>query len=192
VLVESAFVFPVLVLLVFGILEYGLAFLNASSVTSASRTGVRSMAAASKQPGYQTLVIEAVRTDLATLRSSTPLEIWIYKAIPAGTTGAGRPLNGDGTWNPSGCPAASCERYTFSTATGTWTKVSGNFPSSAQNACFVGAGPGTPAQYPDTVGVFVRARYDFATRLFGQSLTLEDYTAMRLEPVPTASGCAAS
>ena len=177
-LVEAAFVFPLLVTLVFGMLEFGLVFKNASTVAGATRSGVRTGSAAPRVSGYD-LAIEAAVTTALSSSSATPVELWIYKADS--TTGL--PLGGDFA-SASGCPAFTCGRWTWTA--GAWTLASSTmWQPTSQSACLAPAS-GT---YPDSLGVYVKVRHNFATKLFGTTKTLTDSAVMRLEPIPAAAGC---
>ena len=177
-LVEAAFVFPVLVTLVFGMLEFGLVFKNASTIAGATRSGVRTGSAAPRVPGYQSAIQTAVNTAL-TASSATPVELWIYKADS--TTGL--PAGGDFS-SPAGCPASTCGRWTWTN--GVWTLASSTmWQPTAQNACLAPAS-GT---YPDSLGVYLKVQHNYATKLFGSTKTITDHAVMRLEPIPASAGC---
>lgn len=177
-LVEAAFVFPLLVTLVFGMLEFGLVFKNASTIAGATRSGVRTGSAAPRVAGYDTAIQAAVTTALSS-SSATPVELWIYKADS--TTGL--PLGGSFA-SSSGCPAFTCGRWTWSA--GAWTLASATmWQPTLQSACLAPAS----STYPDSLGVYVKVRHNFVTKLFGATKTLTDSAVMRLEPIPAAAGC---
>jgi hypothetical protein len=186
--VEAAFVFPLMFLLMFGIIEYGIAMGNASTVKQASRSAVRMVATSPKQTAYA-LAADVAKIDLSAGANVGPQELWIYKAIVNDVNPAlnGFPVGGTGSFSSSAsCPTTTCMKYLWNAATKTWGTPTGNWLPTAQNAC-LGAGAG---QYPDAVGVFVKTRYKFFTGLFGTGMDLTSKTIMRLEPVPTAQGCA--
>lgn len=172
VLVEAAIVMPVLVLLLFGILEWGLAFKTTLTVSSATRSGARTGSAMPRQSNYDTAVREAVETSLDAMSgNAVPLELWIYKA---GTNG--KP---EGYSSFSGCQPTLCHRYTWN---GTqFVAQSGySWPATAQDACAGGA---------DEIGVYVKVRHQFVSGMFGDSRVLTDHTVMRLEPIPVVTPC---
>jgi hypothetical protein len=178
-LVEAAIVFPVLMTLVFGMLEFALVFMNASTVAGATRSGVRAGSASPRVAGYEQGVLTAVTTALKSRSSATPQEVWIYKADPA----SGLPLGGNLS-SPSGCPANSCGRWVWSGSA--WTQASATmWAPSSQSACLAPAS----STYPDSLGVYVKVQHSLITRLFGSSFTLSDKSVMRLEPIPSSSGC---
>src|SRR5207247_2464811 len=82
-LVEAAVVLPLVLLLVFAIIEFGFTFKDLLTVTSATRAGARTATALSKQPNYQTNTGDAVAGVLkATMSSGDIRYLVIYKADP--------------------------------------------------------------------------------------------------------------
>ncbi len=97
--------------------------------------------------------------------------MWVYKADP--TTGL--PPSGNFTT----C-AADCIQYTWLQATRSFDTANpsgGGWSYSTQNAC-------NPSLW-DSVGVYVKLKHRFLTRLFGADITLADHAVFRLEPAPT-------
>jgi hypothetical protein len=187
VLVEAAFILPIMMMITFGAIEYGLATSNSAAIKQSTRSGVRMVSTSPKVDAYA-LAADAVRTTLESTEFITPIEMWIYRARPTD----GRPFGGDGTFNPSGCPVATCQRYTWNTSTSSWTLVSGSWTPTAQYACLLPAAADPNLRYPDAVGVWVKAEHGFVTGFFGDDITLTERTTMRLEPVPSTAGCARS
>ena len=155
-------------LLVFGIIEWGLAFKDALTVTSATRTSARTAVALPRDPDYRRATVESASTALSALPRSAPERLTIFKAGPGGD----RPVNGDFS------TCTTCVRYAWDGDS--WVLEHDGWPSLDQNAC------GGEA---DTLGVWIRARHDFVTGFFGSSRTLTDTTVMRLEPIPATQQC---
>jgi Flp pilus assembly protein TadG len=171
VLVEAALILPVLLLLLFGILEWGMAFKNAMSVTSATRAGARAGVAMPRNTDYDDAIVSAVQTSVKALSSADIQELWIYKA---GTNG--KPA---GYSDFSGCSSTECYRYTWNGSA--FVAVAGySWIGSTQNAC------GGEA---DELGVYLKVRHHFITGMFGSDRTLTDSTVMRLEPIPESQQC---
>jgi hypothetical protein len=171
VLVEAAFVLPVLMTLVFGIVEFGLMFMNASTVNGATAAGARTAVTQARQATYATSTRDAVTAALDAIKNAEPAVLVIYRADPA----TGRPQG-----LAAGVPIESCtDRCIVYTWTGgAWGAPTGpGWEGTAQRAC------GTTAA-TDYLGVYVRARHDMVTGFFGSSKQLTDRTMMRLEPVP--------
>jgi hypothetical protein len=184
------FVFPLMFVLMFGIVEYGIAMGNSSTVKQASRSSVRMVATSPKLDAYA-LAADAAKIDLSAGANVGPQELWIFKAIVDSPTPSlnGFPVSGNGSFTgPGSCPASTCMKFLWNPSTHSWNAPSGSWAPSAQNACL---GAGTH-QYPDAVGVYVKTRYTFFTGLFGDGMDLTAKTVMRLEPVPIAQGCTAT
>ena len=180
VAVEAALIFPILVLMVFGAIEWAAVFKDKVELTSVARAGARSASALSPKhpwvaPGtpFTRQVVDAVESAASALPRSSIEYILVYQANEA----TGRPLSG--TFN---CAAAdsTCDRYTwdqtlnaglggFKPTTGqTWT-------GSTINACQGESGM-------QSVGVYIKANHAMYTGLFGTSKAIASYTVMRFEP----------
>lgn len=172
-LIESAFVFPVIIIILFGIIELGYLYRSASTVTGSSRAGAR-VASAGYGQAYGNTVLErqvadstaaAVTAELLSKGlTDTPLDLWIYHADANGNTQAG---------NLNSCSTA-CFRYTWNAGTQTWQFDAGSPGWASPDACGV---------VLDAIGVFVRANHDALVAPTSLSVnTLQQKTVMRLEP----------
>lgn len=178
-LIEAAFVLPVLILVVFGIIEFGFAFRDAQVVTSATRTGARVGATLARQPSpndYLTAVKAAV---LGALKNNIGDGQIVYLTVYKANSTTGQPAGGGGF---EGC-STDCARFTFSG--GAWVAAGGTAwaPSNMKACGSVG--------HTDYLGVYLRAKHLNFTPLLGNSITLKDSTVMRLEPV-TVTGAVTS
>jgi hypothetical protein len=184
VLVEAAFVLPVVLLTVFGVIEAGLFFATSSTTNNAARDGARYGAANFATSADRTVAADLIRDEvvdsLGGLTSyGTPLTLWIYEADPA----TGNPAD------PSGC-TIRCFRYTWQG--GTFTDRQGNWGTSGApggvnevDACVGGtAGGGNRAVGGvDSIGVQVQVSYETVSGVIG-SRTISQHTVMRIEPLP--------
>ena len=175
VLIEALIVIPVLMMITLGIIEYGGAYREDSTVAAASRAGARVASALSKQPfGVSNAPADAgVATETAaasvlqSLGSNAPQQLWIYQVT--GASGCSPPTFGGCSykvgyqWVP-GSKSFDPNPITGSTA----------WPASAQNAC--AGGP------PDEVGVWITVNHTAVTHMFGTGRALTGQTVMRLEP----------
>jgi Flp pilus assembly protein TadG len=169
-LVEAAIVLPVVVLMIFGIVEIGFLFRSATVVSASSRSGVRLAAAqygAASTTTSQDTVMDNVRLTVEKDLSSrafvdTPVAMWIYKADSNGNPPSGN-------FTSCGTP---CYVYTWNSGTGHFTKTSGSWTNAV--SCGV---------THDSVGVYVKATHrpvGFGT-VFG-TFNINERTVMRLEP----------
>ena len=175
VIVEAAVIMPVLVLLCFGVIEYGLAFKDSMVLADATRSGARVASALPRTPGYELTTAGAVRASLLTAVDANGIEyLTIYRADKA----SGRPADGLGF---EGCQT-DCWRYRW--VGNDWVRDGGSsWDATAQSAC------GSEA-HTDYVGVYVRYTHGFVTSFFDTTMTLTDRTVMRLEPIPASNGAA--
>lgn len=174
-LVEGALVTPVLLLFIFGIFEFGLAFRDYLTVANSTRDGVRtaSVAGAELDADYRTLA--AIADASAVLPDGAIEEIVIFKAT-----------------GPDDVPAANCEtagtcnRYTWSDLNrppeefGCHTStLAPNAPDRhwCPNTRDVSVGTGL-----DFIGVSILVRHEYVTGLFGADIDLDDRMILKVEP----------
>ena len=174
-LVEFAIIFPLLVTITFGIVEYSGAYHDSAIAADAARAGGRVGSALGTNAAYASSITDAVNAALSTLPADEPQELWIYKANINGYPGSGS--------NFSSC-AANCIKYLWNPSTqafDTGNPQGGGWPASTQQVC---------TEPYDELGVYVKLDHKFVTGLFGANVTLQDHSVFRFEPVPT-SGCGA-
>jgi hypothetical protein len=170
-LVETAILIPVVVLITFGMIEFSSAYQSSSVASAASRSGARVASAEALLPTFATDAALAAGTALRTVGSDEPQEMWVYKADD--TTGL--PASG----NFASC-TTKCIKYTWIQSSRTFDTANptgGGWPASVQNAC--------NSSSWDSVGVYVKLKHKFLTKLFGANITLADHAVFRLEPAPT-------
>lgn len=172
-LVESAFVFPVVIILLFGIIEVGYLFRSASLITGASRAGARLASAqygaaygsASQERTVADATAAAVASELLSKGvTDTPKTLWIYRADANGNTASG---------NMNSCNS-NCFRYAWNSATKSWTFDSSSPGWPSPDAC---------GQVLDYIGVYIVMQHDPLVAPASLSVrTLDRKTVMRLEP----------
>ena len=177
-IIEAAFVIPVLVVIVLGIMEFGLVFASTSTATQASRSGTRVAAVqyaaagttAQAQRTATDSIAAAVSADLKGLGGATPVGIAIYKVDPTSTSGL--PVGGNpGVGMTGGC-TDRCVRYTWNGTTMAYSSGSWTDP----DAC---------GATIDSIGVYVQVNHKYVTGLLGSTRTVTGKTVMRLEPLST-------
>lgn len=188
---------PVMALLAFGVIEFGVAYKNVGLSTSATRAAARAFSSEPKLgdegvdsslesscqiPGNLTSDTGGVAMRSACLAatdamrglvSATPTELFVYEADPS----SGQLVGGGGFPTSANCPAGTCVRYAWSGSTeaGSFQLAAGSWPARSRNACF---------RNSETAGVLVRVDNEFFTRFFGTRTTIEEHTTMNLEPRP--------
>jgi len=170
-LVEASLVFPILILIVMGTLEIGLAFKDYLTVSYISREGARLGALAGDDPDADCTILRGIG-GLATQGDLTRIdEIQIYKADPG--TGA-QGLTNIATYNPGKDPEI-CN--VPSTALDGWTINPVNWsPTSRQTTV------GTDEL--DIIGVRVLLTREWVTGFppFRGTAQIDEATLTRLEP----------
>ena len=132
VLVETVVVLPLVLLLVFGIVEWSAAYHDSSVTADAARAGGRIASAQARNPDYATNAAASVAAALSTLPSNAPQELWIYKANSNGYPGTGTDFCSCGSncikyvWNPS--------TKQFNTAAPAGWRLAGLDPAGLQRA----------------------------------------------------------
>jgi Tfp pilus assembly protein PilX len=167
-LVEAAILLPLVLLIVFGALEYSSIYRDASQVSSAARAGGR---IASAEPRIHSMPVDAanaVATALSSLPAQEPQEVWIFDATNSTST-------------PSSC-GGNCIAFTWNQGTKSFDTGSYGGSSGAwintQNAC-----PGSSGTWA-RIGVYVRAKYTYLTALFGGGTRdLKSTAIFRVEPL---------
>jgi hypothetical protein len=194
--VEFALVMPLLVMLIFGIIEFSLALRDHTVVTSNARTAARVAATGAgagpgtcftgpEEPPCTPASTPALAQEAADAiqRSGTAMPedyidfLLVYKANSDGYPGA----EGNTTM-PDDCSAVeNCVMFTWRASANAFRYSGGIWTSTSINACF----PGTPTAPQDRVGVYLQAQHPFTTGLFGDGLTLSERAVMDFEPLPT-------
>jgi Flp pilus assembly protein TadG len=173
--VEAALVTPLLILLVFGIVEYGMLFKDSLAVTSSIRSAARIASAEPRVTTYAQDAADQVANSGGALKLTNTQQLWVYKAkangFPIGDSGnvfAACTACTKFVWNNS-------TKHFDQSGTSTWLNT-------AQNAC-----PGDPLH--DSVGIYMAINHASITGLIFSTITIKDHVVMDLEPIPTASGC---
>jgi hypothetical protein len=113
--------------------------------------------------------------------------ILVYKANTQGYPGS------DGnTTMPSNCSGFSnCVRFTWQQkangGAGAFRYTDGAWSSSTISACFPGNPNSNPPTPLDRVGVYMNAKHNMMTGLFGSSITITDHAVFDFEPLPSAT-----
>lgn len=194
VAVEAALVTPLLMLLVFGIIEMALLMRDDVALTSAVRNGGRTASAnagagaggiveggdclspcsPANAPKLAQLAANAIQRAGSAMPKDSIDELWVYKANTQGYPGA----EGTTTWT---C-GTNCVRYKWVDSKDQFRYYSGTWTSSTINAC--------ANANPDAVGIYMKATHNFITGLFGNGIQIEDHAVFAFEPLPTLT-CAA-
>jgi hypothetical protein len=194
VAVEAALVTPLLLLMVFGIIEMAFLMKDDVALTSAVRTGGRTASAsagagpagvdadgdcvapcsAANTPRLAQLAANAIQKSGSALPQDSIQELWIYKANDKGYPGG----TGATAWTCS----TDCIRYRWVGAKNQFRYYSGTWQSASIAACANSS--------PDSVGIYMKAKHRFLTGLFFHDVDIDDHAVFAFEPLPSLS-CAA-
>jgi len=180
VVVEAAIVTPLFFLMIFGILEFGLAFHDKLTTANMSRSGARAATTFADDPLADHQLTRAIDRAANALDRQTIRYVVVYKAadpgarVPAGSCADGLPSETDScnVYTP-GDLRAGPERFGCDDPSDLdrfWC------PSTRKVATTVASGGP-----PDYVGVYVRVRHDNLTGLFGNGWTFTEDTVLRIE-----------
>jgi hypothetical protein len=196
VALEAALTFPILLLIVLGIIELTFLMRDHAVVVSDTRLAAR-IASTGANAGVGTCpsgpgAPSCVGTNVPALAqqaadavqragSAMPVDqiqyLLVYKANADGYPGA----DGNKTMPTSCAGVTSCVMFTWRPTEDKFRYNSGSWISSTINACF----PGNL----DRVGIALVAKHKTFTGLFGSYLKLDDHAVMNFEPLP-AQSCA--
>jgi hypothetical protein len=172
----------VLILIVAGIFEFGLAFRDSMTLSNALRSGARVGSNAGREREADYTILKSVEAAMAEVPTARILRVIVYKANTAASDvpSACESITG------SGGVVGSCNVYTgadlarpladFSGTTSCGASAPDRYwcPTSRQNQQALGA---------DYIGVWMQVQYTYVTNMFpGDGITIEDRAIMRLEP----------
>jgi Flp pilus assembly protein TadG len=174
VAVEAALITPVLLLLLFGIVELSLLLKDDLAVAAAARAGARTGSALPRYDDGTTDFAQQAADQVA--RSAGALTLTDVALTIFAADSAGAPASG-GT--PITC-ADRCVHFRYDAGTGAFVRDGGSWPAATIDAC-----PGDPNA--DAIGVYVS--YPHQLVALGGTVTLTDTSVMAFEPVPPGQGC---
>ena len=178
-LIEAAFVTPIFMVLIFGMVEFGLVMNNYLGVANAARAGARVASASGNSTQADFAVLQAVAKESTAIKRSDIVYIVVFKASATGDAPTAACQSGTATSGvcnvyvsadlarPStdfGCGNSSPDRY--------WC------PSTRKVAQSVASGGP-----PDYIGVWVKVTHHWVTKMFGSTKSLTDSSVIRLEPL---------
>jgi TadE-like protein len=189
--VETALLVPLLVLVLFGIIEMSFFMRDVVSVNSAVHVGARnaSVSAGAGQgtcqasanpppcspasvPALAQTAADAIQRGGTAMPQSQINWIIVYNA-----NSSGYPLpNG----NTSATCSTDCVKYVWDSGLAKFRYASGSWASSSINACI-----NDPSRM--SVGVIMNANHPWMTGLFGSGATIEERSVMQFEPLPNDS-----
>ncbi len=196
--IETALVFPLLVLLIFGMIEFAFVMRDYAGVANSVRVGSRVAAtganagaaacetgleappcAPASSPVLAQEAADAIQRGGSSMPGDNINYLLVYKANSAGFPGA------DGnTTMPTTCQGVTnCVEFRWRDSLDAFRYHVGSWSSVSISACF----PGSPTNPMHRVGIYLDASHPMMTGLFGASIHLTDRAVMNFEPLPTQS-----
>ena len=183
-LVEAVIIFPLVMLLTFGAIEFGIGFSQKGGLESISRTGARTGAtlaadatidpAVPSENPNNSIGVETVQAVNAALDSSSLPEMNRVVVYRIENLGGGATIDhGPASWG--GACGAHCMIFTFNNGTKEFDlNTGGTWPVADRKAC------GTQ---PDRIGVRIEGKFNFLTHLIGSgSINMTAKSVVQLEP----------
>ena len=182
-LTEFVLIVPVFVLLMAGVLEFGMAWRDSMTVSNALRSGARVGSNAGRERSADYDIIKSIEAAMREIPDTARVQrIVIYKADTANSSPTPTCMAG----TPSSSGSSPCNVYTGADMARPASDFSGTTscsptaidrywcPVSRQNQQALGA---------DYLGVWMQVQYNYVTHVFpGTGLTIKDRAIMRLEP----------
>jgi hypothetical protein len=173
-MVEAAIVTPVVVAMLFGIMEFGMLFKDYLGTQAMIRAGVRIASASPRNASFAQMAADEVQRKGTVMNAAAIQELWVYKANADNDFPAGR---------SDFASCSVCVTFRWDAGSGKFVPLSDGWSASSQNACTPAAGGP-----PDRVGVYAKVRHPALTGIIG-STTIAEAAAMNLEPFPALAGC---
>ena len=186
-LVEAAFITPVFLLVLFGVLEFGGAFRDYLTLSNSVGAATREEAiqGANMQADYLTL--QAIKKASSAVSLDTINYVVVWKATGPNDKVPTACKTASQTVGTTAAPlAGSCNRYTvadINNSSGALWACSGSdpirywCPTTRVVTLSGNAGVG-----PDYLGVYISMTHKYMTGFFGPSVTLTDSSVTKLEP----------
>lgn len=180
--VEAAVVTPVVMALLFGIIEMGFVFKDYLAVSGSVRAGVRVASANPRNATYAQKAADRVALTAGSMNFKNVQKMWVYKANPS-TAAQGSQDKPIGFSDFSDCTV--CVKFIWDASARKFVKDptrTEDWPATAQNACVTGP--------PNRVGVYLQLKHDAFTGLIFRTVNISEGSILTLEPMPVSGGCA--
>ena len=179
--VEAAIVTPLVMAMLFGIIELGFLFKDYLAAAGAVRAGVRIASAIPRNATFAQVAADKVALTGGAMNLNDVQQLWVYKVDPrtVAQSWQDKPIGfGDFsdctvcvkfTWDPS------AKKFVTSNLLG--------WPADTQDAC------STSTERPDRIGVYLQLKHDAFTGLVFKTVTISEASIMSLEPISFLTAC---
>lgn len=175
-LVEAAIVLPLVMVLAFAVMEFGLLYSSAMDLKSATRAGARVGTATGVAPTTDHVILQTIRNSRGAIPEDGFNRIVIFNAS-------------NPSLGPSKEPHSSCKNGLSSAIWQCNVYSSANFADDAGTIDLLSSGyhPDVRAVGSDSLGIWIDARHPMITGIFGAKAPIKDRVIMRLEPAGSPS-----
>lgn len=174
--VEAAIVTPVVMAMLFGIIELGFLFKDYLAVSGAVRAGVRMASANPRTSTFAQVAADSVAATGGAANLGDVDEMWVYQAAAATDMPIGFTSFADCT---------VCVKFSWDVGTRAFIPISDNWDADSQNACSSSSIGGPP----DRIGIYMQLKHDAFTKFVFNSVTISEESVLTLEPMPVVTGC---
>lgn len=176
--VESALALPLFLLLIFGTMEFGLAFRSYLTLSNSTRDAARFASTLGRDADADFQVVNEVVANMTGFRAGTIKKIVIFKATGPTSTTASGPLAACRTASVTGL----CNTYLAGSISTNSANYGCNYTSPDRFWCPAGRKVAV-ADPPDYIGIYIEIRHTGLTGVIGMTRDFSDEFVMRLEPV---------
>ncbi len=183
-LVEFALVFPIVITMMMGLLEFSFVFNALLSIGHATRDAALVAAEAGNSPAADCIILRQIESDVtAPADPSRIIQVVIYRSDRNGAVYGGQ----EDIYTRTG--STTCTLLDGGVLTVPYSADPGNLTYAADTRCNVLAGCPPGHDTVDTIGVKIEYRHTWVTPLAnlvslgGSGTTLTQSNAMRMEPV---------
>lgn len=175
--VEAAIVTPLVMALMFGIVELGFLFKDYLAAAGAVRAGVRIASATPRNSTFAQVAANRVALTGGAMNLNDVQQLWVYKVDPLDPA-ANKPLDFSDFSDCTVCVKFHWDGDSFVVDSDNWS-------ADSQNACSSSSLSGPP----DRIGVYLKLKHDAFTGLVFNTVTISEASIMTLEPISSLSGC---
>jgi Flp pilus assembly protein TadG len=197
VLVEAAFIFPILFFMLFGLFDLSLLFRSYLTLGNALRAGARSAAVAGDDIDADYRILLAIKKETGAIAVNSMTRIVIYRATPASvganpaavpsacltaavTTGTPLSASSCNVYAPSWALASARTSTDFDCSPTTTDVANGWCPDARFSGLTSGGTPNNGP--PDWVGVYIEVTHTYVTGFLGRTKLLSDTFVVQIEP----------
>ncbi len=173
--VEAAIVTPVVMALLFGIIELGFVFKDYLAVAGAVRAGVRTASANPRMATFAQVAANKVAQTGGAMNFSDVQQLWVFKVDPTTNKTIGFS-------NFSDCNY--CVKFKWDSGAKAFVPLTDTWASTTQNACSLSIGGPL-----DRIGVYIQLKHNPITGFVLKTIYISEASVLSLEPIPVSTGC---